>query len=111
MIARFTFDLMGPAQPFWLSAPQIALGGPSAEIGALRAKLEEDTKVLLACSTIENVALIAIGLGLALALRGADLPALQPRKPSDSNWLPIGLVLTAGIVLGGLALLFRRIFG
>ena len=45
------------------------------------------------------------------ALRGADLPALQPRKPSDSNWLPIGLVLTAGIVLGGLALLFRRILG
>ena len=45
------------------------------------------------------------------ALRGADMPALQPRKPSESTWLPIGLVLTAGLVLGGLALLFRRVFG
>lgn len=76
VIARFTFDLMGPAQPFWLGAPLIALGAASAVIGALRANLEEDTKVLLACSTIENVGLIAIGLGLALAFRGADLPAL-----------------------------------
>ena len=67
---------MGPAQPFWLGAPLIALGAASAVIGALRANLEDDTKTLLACSTIENVGLIAIGFGLALAFRGADLPAL-----------------------------------
>lgn len=76
VLARFAFDLMGPAQPFWLGAPLIALGAASAVIGALRANLEEDTKVLLACSTIENIGLIAMGLGLALAFRGADLPAL-----------------------------------
>lgn len=76
VLARFLFDLMGPAQPFWLGAPLIALGAASAVIGALRANLEEDSKTLLACSTIENVGLIAIGLGLALAFRGADLPAL-----------------------------------
>ncbi len=76
VIARFAFDLMGPAQPFWLGAPLIALGAASAVIGALRANLEDDTKVLLACSTIENIGLIAMGLGLALAFRGADLPAL-----------------------------------
>jgi formate hydrogenlyase subunit 3/multisubunit Na+/H+ antiporter MnhD subunit len=76
VLARFVFDLMGPAQPFWLGAPLVALGAASAVIGALRANLEDDTKTLLACSTIENVGLIAIGLGLALAFRGADLPAL-----------------------------------
>jgi hydrogenase-4 component B len=76
VVARFAFDLMGPAQPFWMGAPLIALGAASAVIGALRATLEEDSKVLLACSTIENVGLIALGLGLALAFRGADLPAL-----------------------------------
>lgn len=76
VLARFLFDLMGPAQPVWMGAPLIALGASSAVIGALRANLETDTKVLLACSTIENVGLIAIGLGLALAFRGADLPAL-----------------------------------
>ncbi|WP_137125333.1 proton-conducting transporter membrane subunit [Roseomonas sp. HF4] len=76
VLARFAFDLMGPAQPVWLGAPLIALGAASAVIGALRANLEDDTKTLLACSTVENVGLIAIGLGLALAFRGADLPAL-----------------------------------
>lgn len=76
VLARFIFDLMGPAQPFWMGAPLIALGAASAVIGALRANLEDDTKTLLACSTIENVGLIAIGLGLALAFRGSDLPAL-----------------------------------
>ncbi len=76
VVARFAFDLMGPAQPVWMGAPLIALGAASAVIGALRANLEEDGKTLLACSTIENVGLIAIGLGLALAFRGADLPAL-----------------------------------
>jgi hypothetical protein len=40
----------------------------SAIMGALRAALEEDTKTLLACSTIENVGLITLGLGLALAI-------------------------------------------
>ena len=62
VIARFAFDLMGPAQPFWLGAPLIALGAASAVIGALRANLEDDTKVLLACSTIENIGLITMGL-------------------------------------------------
>ena len=76
VLARFLFDLMGPAQPVWMGAPLIALGAASAVIGALRANLETDTKVLLACSTIENIGLIAIGLGLAVAFRGADLPAL-----------------------------------
>lgn len=76
VLARFAFDLMGSAQPLWLGAPLVALGAASAVIGALRANLEEDIKTLLACSTIENVGLIAIGLGLALAFRGADLPAL-----------------------------------
>ncbi|WP_269769599.1 proton-conducting transporter membrane subunit, partial [Neoroseomonas rubea] len=76
VVARFVFDLMGPAQPVWMGAPLVALGAASAVIGALRANLEEDGKTLLACSTIENVGLIAIGLGLALAFRGADLPAL-----------------------------------
>lgn len=76
VLARFAFDLMGPAQPFWMGAPLIALGAASAVIGALRANLEDDTKTLLACSTIENVGLIAMGLGLALAFRGSDLTAM-----------------------------------
>ena len=76
VLARLLLDLCGPAQPLWWGLPLMALGAASAVLGALRANLEDDTKTLLACSTIENVGLIAIGLGLALAFRGADLGAL-----------------------------------
>lgn len=76
VLCRILFDLCGPAQPLWWGVPLLALGATSALIGALRANLEGDTKTLLACSTIENVGLVTIGLGLALAFRGADLAPL-----------------------------------
>ena len=77
VLARVIFDLAGPAQPLFWGALLMALGIASAIIGALRAALEEDTKTLLACSTIENIGLITAGLGLALAFRAADLGALS----------------------------------
>ena len=74
--ARLLFDVSGPAQPIWWGVPLVVLGAASAVLGALRANLEEEGKVLLACSTIENVGLIAIGLGLSACFRAADLGAL-----------------------------------
>ncbi|MBE9604845.1 hydrogenase 4 subunit B [Acetobacteraceae bacterium H6797] len=76
VLARMLLDLGGPAQPLWWSLPLIVLGAGSALIGALRANLETDTKVVLACSTIEHVGLIALSLGLAAAFRAADLGTL-----------------------------------
>ncbi|UFN49460.1 hydrogenase 4 subunit B [Roseomonas sp. OT10] len=76
VLARLLLDLCGPAQPAWWGVPLVALGVGSALLGALRANLEGDVKTLLACSTIENVGLIATGLGLAAMFRGADLAPL-----------------------------------
>lgn len=76
VLARLVLDLCGPAQPSWWGLPLLAAGAASALLGALRANLEDDTKTLLACSTIENVGFVTIGLGLALAFRGADLGPL-----------------------------------
>jgi formate hydrogenlyase subunit 3/multisubunit Na+/H+ antiporter MnhD subunit len=76
VLARVIFDLAGPAQPLFWGAVLMALGLASAIMGALRAALEEDTKTLLACSTIENIGLITLAFGLALAFRAADLGAL-----------------------------------
>lgn len=42
---------------------------------------------------------------------GKALPPLKVSKREESEWLPIGIVVGAGILLGGVALLFRRIFG
>ena len=76
VLARLLLDLCGPAQPSWWGIPLLVLGAVSALLGALRANLEDDTKTLLACSTIENIGFIVLGLGLALAFRGADLGPL-----------------------------------
>ena len=76
IVVRFLFDLCGPAQPLWWGVPLILAGTASAVIGGLRANLEPDIKSTLACSTIEHVGFIAIGLGIALAARATDLSSL-----------------------------------
>ncbi len=76
VIVRVLFDLCGPLQPLWWSVPLLVAGSASAVLGGLRANMEADLKSVLAASTVEHVGFVAIGLGLALAARAADLPAL-----------------------------------
>ena len=73
---RIVFDLLGPPAFWWSMAP-LALGGVTALIGVLHATIESDLKKLLAYSTIENIGVIFIALGLALAFKanGLALPA------------------------------------
>ena len=69
VLIRLVFDLCGPAQPLWWGVPLLAMGAASAVLGGLRATLELDLKSVLACSTIENVGLIVIGLGARAVAR------------------------------------------
>jgi hydrogenase-4 component B len=71
---RIVFDLAGPL-PWWSGALVLAVGGLSAVLGVLQALLQDDTKRLLAYSTIENIGIIFIGLGLALAFRANAMEA------------------------------------
>src|SRR5579863_9158519 len=65
---RIVFDLMGPPQWWWSLAP-LLLGGATAALGVLYALMETDIKRVLAYSTIENVGIIFIAIGLALAFK------------------------------------------
>ena len=65
---RIVFDLIGGAN-WWWAMLVLAMGAASAVIGVLYAVVENDLKRLLAYSTIENVGIIFVGLGLALAFR------------------------------------------
>lgn len=76
VLVRLLFDLCGPAQPGWWGAPLLVLGAAGAVLGTLRANMEDDIKAVLGCATLGSVGLIVIGLGLALAARGADLSTL-----------------------------------
>ena len=71
---RIVFDLLGPPQ-WWWSVPLLMLGGATAVIGLLSAVLQSDLKKLLAYSTIENIGIVFVGLGLALAFKANAMPA------------------------------------
>ena len=65
---RIVFDLVGPADWRW-SAPVLAIGAATGLIGVLHALVQTDLKRVLAFSTIENIGLVFVGLGLALAFK------------------------------------------
>jgi formate hydrogenlyase subunit 3/multisubunit Na+/H+ antiporter MnhD subunit len=63
---RIVFDLLGAPQ-WWWAMVLLVFGSLSAVIAILSALMQQDLKRLLAFSTIENIGIIFIGLGLALA--------------------------------------------
>jgi formate hydrogenlyase subunit 3/multisubunit Na+/H+ antiporter MnhD subunit len=71
---RIVFDLLG-APAWWWGAVVLLFGGASAVLGVLHALMEHDLKRLLAYHTVENIGIIFIGLGLALAFRANGLLA------------------------------------
>ncbi len=65
---RIVFDLAGAPNP-WLGLVILTIGGITAAIGVLYALMQHDLKRLLAYHTVENIGIIFVGLGLALAFR------------------------------------------
>jgi hydrogenase-4 component B len=69
---RIVFDLLGdPA--WWWSMVVLALAGLTCVMGVLYALMQHDLKRLLAYHTVENIGIIFIGLGLALAFQSFGL--------------------------------------
>ena len=82
---RVAFDLLGPPA-WWWSILVLTLGGVTAVMGVLYALMQHDLKRLLAYHTVENIGIIFIGLGLALAFRAFDMTSAA------------ALALTAGLL-------------
>ena len=81
---RIVFDMLGPPD-WWWSVLVLSLAGVTTVLGVLYALMEHDLKRLLAYHTVENIGIIFIGLGLALAFRASGL-----------NWAA-ALALTAAL--------------
>ena len=81
---RIVFDLLGPPD-WWWSMLVLAVGGITTVMGVLYALMQHDLKRLLAYHTVENIGIIYIGLGLALAFKAHGMP------------LAAALALTAGL--------------
>jgi formate hydrogenlyase subunit 3/multisubunit Na+/H+ antiporter MnhD subunit len=71
---RIVFELQGSPQ-WWSGFLVLVVGGATAVIGVLYALMQHDLKRLLAYHTVENIGIIFIGLGLALAFDANGLPA------------------------------------
>ncbi len=65
---RIVFDLLGEPS-WWSSMIVLFLGGATAVLGVLYALMQHDLKRLLAYHTVENIGIIFIGLGLAMAFQ------------------------------------------
>jgi len=64
-ILRVTFDLLG-AQQWWWGVLALALGLATALFGVMFAAVQGDMKRLLAYSSIENIGLLLVGIGLTI---------------------------------------------
>jgi len=82
---RIVFDLIGPPA-WWWSVLVLTLGGVTAVMGVLYALVQHDLKRLLAYHTVENIGIIFIGLGLALAFKAHGMASAA------------ALALTAGLL-------------
>lgn len=71
---RIVFDLAGPSV-WWWGVVVLIIGGGTAALGVLYALMQSDVKRVLAYSTIENIGIIFIGLGLAIAFDANGMPA------------------------------------
>lgn len=67
-MVRVLFDLHGDVGWQW-GALMMVVGGMTAVLGVLYAVMQDDMKTLLAYSTVENVGIALIGLGLAVAFK------------------------------------------
>lgn len=78
-MVRFLFDFNNISSPdyAWWGLLMIALGGISAVVGILYAVIENDIKRSLAFSSIENMGLIFMGLGLTIVFASYHLDALS----------------------------------
>lgn len=102
---RIAFDLLGPPA-WWWALPPIVLGAVTAVLGLLYAVLDRDLKRVLAYSTVENVGVIFVALGLALAFRANGQPAgaavamvAALLHTLNHSWFKSLLFLGAGAVL------------
>ncbi len=74
-VLRVGFDLLN-AQLWWWGILLLVLGLATALFGVIFATVQNDMKRLLAYSSIENIGLIFVGLGLTLVFKSFLLPSL-----------------------------------
>jgi len=74
-LMRVSFDLLH-AQLWWWGVLMLVIGLATALFGVIFSTVQTDMKRLLAYSSIENIGLIVVGVGLTLVFKSFSLPHL-----------------------------------
>lgn len=76
MMIRLFLDILQPVPPWW-GLTVIMIGAISSMLGVLYALTENNIKRLLACSSIENIGIVLLGLGCSLSFLSLGLYTLS----------------------------------
>jgi len=99
---RVCWDLMGPGNfQWWWGILILAAGSASAVTGVLLALQQNDLKRLLAYSSIENIGIILIGLGLGMLLAHFGHPTLAALGLIAALYHTINHALFKGLLFMG----------
>lgn len=106
-LLRFLFDFLSPAL-FWWGIVVLAAGILSALLGILYALMEHDLKRLLAFSSIENIGIVLLGIGMGVVFSSAQQSVYASFAIIAALYHVINhatfkglLFLAAGSILGG----------
>ena len=103
---RVVFDLLGEPT-WWASMIVLFLGGITAVLGVLYALMEHDLKRLLAYHTVENIGIIYIGLGLALAFQSNGMNAAAALAMTAALFHVLNHSLFKGLLFFGAGAVLR----
>ncbi|MBF0292048.1 MAG: hydrogenase 4 subunit B [Nitrospinae bacterium] len=99
-IIRVTFDIIH-IQQWWWGGVVLALGLVSAIYGVLFAYMENDVKRLLAYSSVDNIGIILIGLGLSMMFTSFSNPLLASLALTASLLHVINHAMFKGLLFMG----------
>ncbi|MBA4373726.1 MAG: hydrogenase 4 subunit B [Thermodesulfovibrio sp.] len=99
-IIRITFDLLR-VFPWWWGAIVLFLGIVSAVMGILYAVMEKDLKRLLAYSSVENIGIILVGIGLSMVFSSFKLPVLAALAMTAALYHVLNHAMFKGLLFMG----------
>lgn len=99
-IIRITFDIIH-TQQWWWGGLVLALGLVSAIYGVLFAYVENDVKRLLAYSSVDNIGIILVGLGLSMMFTSFNDPLLASLALAASLLHVINHAMFKGLLFMG----------
>ena len=99
-IIRVTFDLIR-VFPLWWGAMVLILGLITAIMGILYAIMQNDIKRMLAYSSVENIGVILIGIGLAIIFTSFHIPVLAALSLTAVFYHSINHAMFKGLLFMG----------